>query len=183
MLSKRPEDRFQNPPELLVALIQIADELGIRHAPVLVPTSWPGFAPRTKPWRRHLPWAVPLVLLLATVVGIELLLSPGNQPTGWQRPPEIDLAPPNNNPSKSPLASPANSSPNRHLPKPGIPSDTKVPPAGPLGEIPANTVQGPLSPEAVPVEPTLRPSFLPDTPRPATLPLIPSGGDSPTSGP
>lgn len=183
MLSKRPEDRFQNPPELLVALIQIADELGIRHAPVLVPTSWPGFAPPNKPWRRHLPWAVPLVLLLATVVGIELLLSPGNQPTGWQRPPEIDLAPPNDSQLKLPLTSPTTSSPNLHLPKPGIPSGTEVPPAGPLGGIPANTVHGPLLPEAVPIEPTHPSSFPTGTLRPATLPPTPSGSDSPTSGP
>ena len=177
MLSKRPEDRFQNPPELLVALIQIAEELGIRHAPVMVPTSWPGGMPRNKPWRRHLPWAVPLALLLGTVVGIELLLSPGNQPTGWQRPPENGLSPLDDGTPEFPIQSPVTSSP----PTSGPPG-TESPPTGPPPGMPAKTIQGPLPPDTVPVEPTHPSSFSPGPPQSVAPPLTPAEGAPPASG-
>jgi serine/threonine-protein kinase len=80
MLAKRIDQRYQNPAELLTALTDAADQLGIGHAPVTVAQVWS--APRSKgSWlRRHATWAVPVALLLLGVVGIEYWLGGQDEP-------------------------------------------------------------------------------------------------------
>jgi serine/threonine protein kinase len=72
MLAKRPEDRFQNPSDLCVALAQCIDELGIAPPPVALP-AYPLRAarlPRSLWLRRHAPWLVPVALLLISVAAL-----------------------------------------------------------------------------------------------------------------
>jgi serine/threonine-protein kinase len=68
MLAKRPEERFQNPPELAAALLACAEELGMATPQIALPAYH--LAPPMKPhgWRRHAPWLVPVALLCLSVL-------------------------------------------------------------------------------------------------------------------
>jgi serine/threonine-protein kinase len=67
MLAKNPADRFQNPMELVSALLGLGESLGVRR-PKLVATLFASAAPATLPsWTRHLPWAIPTLLLTLAV--------------------------------------------------------------------------------------------------------------------
>lgn len=72
MLAKQPRDRFQEPSELIGELLLVADKLDLSNithgGKVWVSTS------RLSTWslERHLPWLVPVVLLIVGVVAIEL---------------------------------------------------------------------------------------------------------------
>lgn len=68
MLAKRPEDRFQNPSELMAALIAVSEQLGVTYPQVSLPVGWTA-RPAPATWfRRHAPWAVPGALLLLSVL-------------------------------------------------------------------------------------------------------------------
>jgi len=68
MLAKRPEDRFQNPSELMAALIAVSEQLGETYPQVSLPVGWTA-RPAPATWfRRHAPWAVPGALLLLSVL-------------------------------------------------------------------------------------------------------------------
>jgi serine/threonine protein kinase len=75
MLAKRPEDRFQNPVELLAALIAVTEQLGMAFPQISLPAGWEGEPSRISWWRRHLPWLVPVVMLLAAVLALQLVWS------------------------------------------------------------------------------------------------------------
>jgi serine/threonine-protein kinase len=67
MLAKRPDDRFQTPLDLIPALSNCIDQLGLARPTMGLPgysTSW--LAPTTW-WRQHAAWLVPTVLLVVTV--------------------------------------------------------------------------------------------------------------------
>ena len=72
MLAKRPEDRFQNPNELAGALVGCIEELGIAPPQVALPAYWSSWVPRPSWRRRHAPWLVPAVLLVAGVLFLAL---------------------------------------------------------------------------------------------------------------
>lgn len=70
MLAKRPQDRFQSPPELLAALIAVTEQLGVSHSQVNLPVGW-SLGPRRSTWLgRHAPWLVPAVTLVLIVFAL-----------------------------------------------------------------------------------------------------------------
>ena len=82
LLAKSPADRFQNPDELIAALGVVCEELGLpvsellRPAPLLVEPHRPvAHSYRRRQLARHLPWALPLALLLLATFVIDRLWS------------------------------------------------------------------------------------------------------------
>jgi serine/threonine-protein kinase len=72
MLAKRPEDRFQNPTELAAALHGCLDQLGLPTLPHVL-THYRSPTPGLPHWwRRHVPWLIPAVVLLAGVLVLGL---------------------------------------------------------------------------------------------------------------
>ena len=73
LMAKQPGQRFQNPQELVAALLMACDRLGISAGGTATPI-W--VAPRPTWWdvvERHLPWLLPTVLLLLVIYAAELL--------------------------------------------------------------------------------------------------------------
>ncbi|MCE9546405.1 MAG: serine/threonine protein kinase [Planctomycetia bacterium] len=78
LLAKNPQQRFQHPAELNAELLLLCDQLGL-SAPAGRPTAW--LAPPTPAasWtERHLPWLVPVCLLILAVVGMQFYGSGGS---------------------------------------------------------------------------------------------------------
>lgn len=72
MLAKNPEHRYQQPSELLGELLILAEELnlplnGSRRTTVVVERS----VPTETGWKRHIPWMIPLGILLATAIALD----------------------------------------------------------------------------------------------------------------
>ncbi len=65
MLAKSPEQRPQTPNEIVVQCYQIFQELGLQPPPSLAPLPLVPQSDISSAWRIHLPWAIPLVTLLA----------------------------------------------------------------------------------------------------------------------
>jgi serine/threonine-protein kinase len=67
MLAKRPDDRFQTPLDLIPALSNCIDQLGLARPQVGMTAYSMSWLPPTTWWRQHAAWLVPAVLLLVTV--------------------------------------------------------------------------------------------------------------------
>lgn len=74
MMAKDPRRRFQSAAELTDALLRLAEQVGL-HPLGLTPGMWARRPPPMSSLHRHLPWMVPVVLLLAVVVLLDLLWS------------------------------------------------------------------------------------------------------------
>jgi serine/threonine-protein kinase len=74
MLAKRPEDRFETPLDLTVALAAFIEGAGIAPATTVLPqyASLKNWSPRASGWRQHAPWLVPAIVLLAIVAGLAI---------------------------------------------------------------------------------------------------------------
>ena len=85
LLAKSPRDRYQQPHELIGELISLAERysvpLGRSNNTVWVASG----SPDESTWRRHLPWLVPAVLLLAIVLVVERM--------AWYRGDDIQIEP------------------------------------------------------------------------------------------
>jgi len=68
MLAKRPEDRFQTPLDLSIALTACSEQLGLAPPTASLPVYMGAWSPSAPAWRWHLPWLVPLALLVVVVV-------------------------------------------------------------------------------------------------------------------
>ena len=83
MLAKRPEDRFQNPAELLAALIAVTEQLGIVSPQISLPVGW-STRPAKSSWlHRHAPWFVPAALLLLSVLALGIVWHRQQPPTAF----------------------------------------------------------------------------------------------------
>ena len=80
MLAKRADRRYQNPAELLGALLALFEELGISHHRTAIPSALQSVSAQTSGWRKHLPWIIPVILLLLGVASFEWFAS-GNADT------------------------------------------------------------------------------------------------------
>jgi len=73
MMAKEPRRRFQQPAELIEALQGLAEQIGLRP---VVPGEVAWTVPEESPGRRlrrHLPWMVPVALLMITVALLQVL--------------------------------------------------------------------------------------------------------------
>jgi eukaryotic-like serine/threonine-protein kinase len=73
MLAKRPEDRFQNPAELLSALIAVTEQLGVVYPQISLPVGWSAPGAESSWLRRHAFWLVPVALLLLSVLTLGIV--------------------------------------------------------------------------------------------------------------
>jgi serine/threonine-protein kinase len=74
MLAKRPDDRFETPLDLTAALAACIEGAGIAPPQPRLPTysPWRTLAPQRTWWRQHLPWLLPVLLLIAAVTGLAI---------------------------------------------------------------------------------------------------------------
>lgn len=75
MLAKRPEDRFETPLDLTVALSGFIEHAGIAPTPAAMLAHYAPlkhWAPRVNWWRQHAAWLVPAILLIAVVAGLAI---------------------------------------------------------------------------------------------------------------
>jgi serine/threonine-protein kinase len=72
MLAKQPDDRFQTPLDLTVALTNCVEHLGLAPPAAALPAYMGTWSPPTQFWRRNAAWLVPtaLLLLIVLVLGI-----------------------------------------------------------------------------------------------------------------
>ncbi len=73
MLAKDPQRRYQTPADLIADLLHLAERLGIQRNEVRLATKWESSGGDLPGWQRHLPWILPIAVLLAVVVGLEVV--------------------------------------------------------------------------------------------------------------
>lgn len=72
MLAKKPEDRFQTPIDLSVALTSCIEQMGLAPPTAALPAYMGTWTPPNQFWRVHGPWMIPagLLLVIVLVLGI-----------------------------------------------------------------------------------------------------------------
>lgn len=98
ILAKQPELRYQTPPDLNSALLQVTDQLGVAR-PVLTSLLTPATGREGPgPLLRSIPWLAPLALLLAGFFGMSLFWQPPEPSTDLNKTsttsvsePDVDL--------------------------------------------------------------------------------------------
>jgi serine/threonine protein kinase len=105
MLAKRPEDRFQNPAELLAALIAVSEQLGMAYPQISLPQNWRAAPTDDRWWRRHLHWLLPTALMLLAVGALEVVWR-RQQPQPVFPPLQIPAAAPENSAGESRVDAP-----------------------------------------------------------------------------
>jgi len=73
MLAKDPRSRYQSPQPLVEELLQLAQRLGLQPIGPNKRVWMRRGEPRVSRWTRHLPWAVPLAMLLAMMAAFPWL--------------------------------------------------------------------------------------------------------------
>ncbi len=73
MLAKDPRSRYQSPQPLVDELLQLAQRLGLQPIGPNKRVWLPRGEPSRARWQRHLPWAVPLAMLVAMVASFPWL--------------------------------------------------------------------------------------------------------------
>ncbi|NIL97578.1 MAG: protein kinase, partial [Planctomycetales bacterium] len=92
LLAKNPEDRYQDPNQLIADLLIVTDQLQL-PAPMTQTSVWMSTAPDRASWsNRHLPWLVPLGLL-AVIGGLIHLTSPRSPTRSTKSSPKLVAAP------------------------------------------------------------------------------------------
>ncbi len=93
MLAKSAGDRFQNPMELVSALLGVGEQLGVRR-PKLTATLFASAATVPLPsWSRHLPWLVPIAALAICLGLAATLLNRSGQSAAFESEPLLINAP------------------------------------------------------------------------------------------
>ena len=75
MLSKNPDDRYQDAPSLIADLYALAEKLGIRTGSSASIAIVRRSKPTSSAWTKHLPWALPVATLAFAVVLLEVFWS------------------------------------------------------------------------------------------------------------
>ena len=135
MLAKNPRQRYQTPAELLAALGQLAETVGLPQA---APPRVYRTAPAARPpvWQRHVPWLVPAIALTLIVLVIARATKrparapgPSTKGRGPSAPrPHRQAARPSGRPPWLPARRPA------AQPAPPLPPPVRLLPAPPAGE-------------------------------------------------
>lgn len=128
MLAKAPTQRFQSPDDLIIDLLKIADRIGLdsTSGESSVWVSRP--ANRARWYERHLPWAAPVMVLIAVILLLDWFsTSPESSPL----PPSPTLLPPVTSTgvgTERPLAQPpADATPsNTHAAQDGWPDPARI---------------------------------------------------------
>lgn len=82
MLAKDPRKRQQSAAELIRDLMVLAERHGV--APLTgLSTAWTGAPRRVYPWEKHLPWVIPVALLLLVVVLLDSRWTGTKEDIGW----------------------------------------------------------------------------------------------------
>jgi len=195
MLRKHPDDRYQQPSELIGELLLMSDRLGLpvadRGATVWVAPSQFNI----RPWERHLPWFVPVAVLVLVVLGLHFFY-PASNPISFS-PPEDRWTPlegptdpdlmPGPTSAATDEAPATTSSPDGDAAEPSAPGDTDTPPADTDTD-----VESPLEPApdagGAPGDGSGEATTTPDEPAPAAEPDargpdLPADGSDTTSQP
>ena len=82
MLAKSPEGRFQTPTQLISTLVTVAEQANIPLSrPATSAPLWIG-APSDAPIRRHLPWMIPVAILVLCVFMMDVIGRRNDLPMG-----------------------------------------------------------------------------------------------------
>lgn len=94
LLAKNPTDRYQLPGDLIIELVSLGRQLGMT-ASTSVNVDWTlPSQPAVGPWERHLPWLLPLAMLVLAVVMLDYIWrSPGADGGTWPAARQSDSAP------------------------------------------------------------------------------------------
>ncbi len=84
MLAKKPEDRFQTPIDLSVALTSCVEQMGFSPPTAALPTYMGTWSTPTSFWKVHGPWVIPAALLLVIVLILGIIWHGEAAPPAFQ---------------------------------------------------------------------------------------------------
>lgn len=190
MMAKDPRRRFQSPQQLIEAMAQLAEQVGLHPAGPGEPHWVPDQAPQVSLLQRHLPWMAPVVVLVLAVLLLDFFWSaPSPQSGAWPTlPPQNGASAPAAPESQAaPSAEPGSSAAAPRLEN-GTASGaektaTASSPAGEKAVDPTPPGSGGASPPAVaPAAPTPAPAPLPPDPKNAPPAALTEGAATPPAG-